>query len=202
MAKSKPQQNTINPETIYTQIIDCASTQALKLGYDINNPKERRSITHNEVNYILRRIYDNIFKPDKPLLSNKKSLLDYDDNYILQIVADAFIDICSWFNKSLGLMSFSYMTGISYTTIYNTLQNGEELNPERLKVLKSIQEGHKTAQIALLNDSPVGALAVANNDTETGLKWAANQAQTITNNTVYYLPSERTDKLNLEKLDN
>ena len=57
-------------------------------------------------------------------------------------------------------------------------------------------------QISLLNDSPVGALAVANNDSETGLKWAANQIQTITNNTVYYLPSERTDRLNLDKLDN
>lgn len=198
MAKSKSQTNTINPETIYTQIIDCASTQALKLGYDIENPRDRRSITHNEVNYILRRIYDNIFKPDKPLLSNKKSLLDYDDNYILQIVADAFIDICSWFNKSLGLMSFSYMTGIDYKTLYNWLQ-AEELNPKRFQVLKNIQECHKLAQVSLLNDSPVGALAVANNDSETGLKWSANQAQQITNNTVYYLPSERSDRLKLDK---
>lgn len=200
MAKSKL--NTINPETIYNQIMDCASSQAILLGYDIENPKERRSITHNEVNYILRRIYDSLFKPDKPQKDNKKSILDYNDDYILQIVADAFLDICSWFNKSLGLMSFSYMTGISYTTIYNTMQGDGELNPERLKVLKSIQEGHKTAQISLLNDSPVGALAVANNDSETGLKWSANQVQQITNNTVYYLPSERTDKLGLEKLGN
>ena len=200
MAKSKL--NTINPETIYNQIMDCASSQAILLGYDIENPKERRSITHNEVNYILRRIYDNLFKPDKPQKDNKKSILDYNDDYILQIVADAFLDICSWFNKSLGLMSFSYMTGISYTTIYNTMQGDGELNPERLKVLKSIQEGHKTAQISLLNDSPVGALAVANNDKETGLNWSANQIQQITNNTVYYLPSERTDKLGLEKLGN
>lgn len=199
MAKSKL--NTINPETIYNQIMDCASSQAVLLGYDIENPKERRSITHNEVNYILRRIYDSLFKPDKPQKDNKKSILDYNDDYILQIVADAFIDICSWFNKSLGLMSFSYLTGIDYHTIYNWLQ-AEELNPKRFQVLKNVQECHKSAQISLLNDSPVGALAVANNDKETGLNWSANQVQQITNNTVYYLPSERTDKLGLEKLGN
>lgn len=97
-------------------------------------------------------------------------------------------------------MSFSYLIGCSYTTLATWLK--DELNPKRLLILKSIQENHKVAQVGLLNNSPVGALAVANNDTETGLEWSKNQVQQITNNTVYYLPSERTDKLNLEKLDN
>jgi hypothetical protein len=57
-------------------------------------------------------------------------------------------------------------------------------------------------QIALLNESPVGVLAVANNDVETGLKWAENNIQQITNNTVYYLPSERLDHLQLDKVPN
>jgi translation elongation factor EF-Ts len=92
------------------------------------------------------------------------------------------------------------MSGISYATIYNWMNaDGEKINPERLEVLKNIQECHKMEQIGLLNDSPVGALAVANNDTETGLEWSKQNAQQIASNTVYILPSERVDKLRITK---
>lgn len=94
-------------------------------------------------------------------------------------------------------MSFSYMIGVNYSTIYNWLQNDEKLNPKRLEVLKSIQEGHKTAQISLLNDSPVGALAVANNDIETGLQWSQNQLLTGQSNAVFLIPSERLNRLQI-----
>lgn len=76
-----------------------------------------------------------------------------------------------------------------------------EVNPIRYDIIKNIQEGHKQAQINILNGSPVGALAVANNDKETGLNWSENNAQQVTSNTVYILPSERSGRLNLEKLD-
>ena len=98
-------------------------------------------------------------------------------------------------------MSFSFMIGINYKTLYNWLHNPSdtELNAQRLQILQNIQECHKVAQISLLNDTPVGALAVANNDKETGLNWAANQAQQIGAAAVYILPSERTDRLQLGK---
>ena len=51
----------------------------------------------------------------------------------------------------------------------------------------------------MLNDTPVGALAVANNDHETGLEWSKNQLQQIAQNAVYLLPSERVDRLRLDK---
>ena len=195
----KPIYYFIDINTIHDQIMSCAESQMIILGYDINNPKDRKSITHNELNYILRRIYDNLFKPSGGLYNNQKSLLNYDDTELLQVVANTFLDLCSRFNKSLGLMSFSYMTGINYKTIYNTLNGGENVNPKRLQVFKSIQEGHKAAQVALLNDSPVGALAVANNDIETGLEWSKQQALTQANNTVYILSSERLQGLGLPK---
>ena len=75
-----------------------------------------------------------------------------------------------------------------------------ELNPKRFEVLKNIQESHKAQQIALLNDSPVGSMAVANNDTETGLEWQQKQQQAISQNTVYILPSERIERMKLDKL--
>ena len=52
-----------------------------------------------------------------------------------------------------------------------------------------------------LQASPVGTMAVANNDTETGLQWAKNQQITTEKTTVYYLPSERVDRLRLETKD-
>ena len=200
MSKTDKTIKYINSNTVYDEIMNCVYTQVALLGYDIKNPKERRNISHNEVNYILRRIYDNIFKPNTTLIANKKSLIDYYDIEQLQIIANCFIDICSMFSKSLGLMSFSYMTGIDYRTIYRILNDENEngLNTERYQVFKNIQECHKVAQISLLNDAPVGALAVANNDVETGLQWSANQTQQITANTVYLIPSERSNRLALE----
>ena len=90
------------------------------------------------------------------------------------------------------------MIGCSYGTIQNWLNDSSELNSARLTILKRLQESHKAQQIALLNDAPVGALAVANNDVETGLQWSANQSQQITANTVYLIPSERSNRLALE----
>ena len=103
------------------------------------------------------------------------------------------------YNKSLGLVSFSFLLGCDYKTIYNWLNDGAELNPERLHILNNIRECHKVEQIGLLNDSPVGALAVANNDVETGLEWSKQQAELTAGNTIFVLPSERLSRLNLNK---
>ena len=95
-------------------------------------------------------------------------------------------------------MSFSYMTGIDYSTLWDWLQpEGERLNPERTKLLKNIKEWHKAAQIGLLNESPVGSLAVANNDTETGLEWSSKQALNVPQNAVFLIPSERVKRLQI-----
>ena len=75
----------------------------------------------------------------------------------------------------------------------------DELNIKRSQVLKNIQEGHKQQQINLLNDTPVGALSVANNDSETGLEWCKQQAAQIAQNAIYILPSERMNRLKLDK---
>lgn len=168
-----------------------------KAGKDPENPK--RTVTHNQLNYCFRMVHKYLFKPDKPQISNKSSLLDYENIEQLKILADLFLNICGIYNKSLGLMSFSYFTGIDYKSIYNWLTDeGRKLNPERFQVLKYIQEGHKAAQIGLLNESPVGALAVANNDTETGLEWATKQVLNASQNAVFLIPSERLERLKIE----
>ena len=90
------------------------------------------------------------------------------------------------------------MIGCDYNTLTRWL-NEKESNPARYSVLKSIQENHKEQHISLLNDSPVGAMAVANNDHETGLEWSKNQAAQIAQNAVFLLPSERMNRLQIDK---
>lgn len=197
----KPVYNYINPDSIHDDVLKCFHDTAVMMGYDLNDPKQRKSITHNEINYILRQVYNNLFKPDNALYNNQKSLLNYDDVNTLKILADTFLDISSMFNKSLGVMSFSYMIGVSYSTLYEWANNSEP-NPTRSEVIKYIQAGHKLAQISLLNDTPVGALAVANNDHETGLEWSKNNLQQIAANTVYLVPSEQSNRLALDKAPN
>ena len=205
MAKKpdKPKMSYINPDTVYIDIMTAFNEALSDLGYndrgvDNTTPNKPRYITHNQINYCLRSTGYKLFKPDHNLYNNQKSLIDYDNIPLFSELARAFIDICNKYNKSLGLISFSWLCNIDLSTIYRWI-NQPELNPARSQILKSIQETHKAIHVSLLNDTPVGALAVANNDNETGLKWAANQVQQITNNTVYYLPSERSDRLNLEK---
>jgi len=193
----KPVYNYINLDTVHDDIMNVVNSQIALLGYDINNPKDRKSITHNEVNYIFKQVYNTLFKPNKALYNNQNSLIDYDNNDLFNILVDSFIDVCISLNKSLGIMSFSFFSGIDYTTLYRW-GNDEKLNPERYKAIKKLKDCHKAAQISLLNDSPVGALAVANNDTETGLEWSAKQALNTANNAVFLIPSERLQKLNIQ----
>lgn len=193
------QLNIININTVSQDIDNCIDKFLDRNGID-KDYKSLTSIKHSTVNYMLSSIYQELFKPNTTLINNQKSLIDYDNIELMQLLADKFIEICQRFNKSLGLMSFSYLIGCSYSTLDNWLNAdcSTELNSKRLEVLKSIQVRHKAQHISLLNDTPVGALAVANNDHETGLEWSKNQMQ-VTAQSVYFLPSERVDRMRLAK---
>lgn len=194
--------NVINTDNLQEQCDNLINVYCDKYGINLKDYKERSNIKHNEVNNILRFIYNNLFKPDKPQINNKKSLLNYDDIEQLQIAADLFINICMLFNKSLGLWSFSLFTGIDDNTIIRWFSDeGKKLNPERWEILKNIKEFNKAALISNLKDTPVGSLAVANNDTETGLEWATKQALTAQNNAVFLIPSERLQRLSITARD-
>lgn len=201
MPGSIPKDKYININTISQDIDRCINDYCKLYNIDISDYKIRTSIKHNEVNHLLRYIYQQLFKPDITLCNHQKSYIDYNNIELLQVISDKFIDICLMFNKSLGLMSFSLMTGINYKTIYNWINsdNGDELNVLRLQVIENVRQFHKMEQISLLNDSPVGALAVANNDVETGLEWSKQQAALNASSSVFILPSERLDALRISK---
>lgn len=199
MINKTQQDKKININTICDEIDNCINDFLVINNID-NDYKSLVNIKHQTINFMLSYIYEQLFKPNHNLKNNQKSIIDYDDIELLQVLANKFINICQRFNKSLGLMSFSYFVGIDYTTLFRWL-NEKESNYNRYYILKSIQESHKAAQISLLNDSPVGALAVANNDPETGLEWSKQQAQQLAQNQVFILPSERMSKLKLEKVE-
>ena len=197
----KPKLNIINPDTITDQVNEIITEYCETYGIDIYNYNQRVNIKHNEVNNILRYCYKRLFKPDRGLYNNQKSLIDYDDIEQLQVVVDVFLDVCTFFNKALGLWSFGLFTGIADSTLLSWISpEGETLNPKRSTLIKSVREYNKGALISNLKDSPVGALAVANNDVETGLEWSKQQAALQATNAVYILPSERSGRLKLDKL--
>lgn len=193
--------NAIDINTIADQIDNCVFSFFENFNINIYDVTQCKTVPHNTLTLCMMSIYDKLFKPSCGMVNNQRSLIDYNDIEQLTVIANSFIKWALWFNKSMGIMQFSMMTGIHWQTLADWERN-EELNPIRSAIVKNIRERHKMEQINLLNDTPVGALAVANNDTETGLNWSKNQAQQITNNTVYYLPSERSDKLKLDKLEN
>lgn len=203
MPRNIKQMNIINPDTLYTTVNQCIADYCSLYGIDLSNYNQRVNIKHNEVNNILLYCYDHIFKPDKTLINNQRSIIDYNDIEQLSAVVDVFLRVCLFFNKSLGLMSLCMFSGIDDNTIIRwSSEEGKKSNPKRWELLKTVKEYNKTALVSMLKDTPVGALAVANNDKETGLEWSKNQAQQITNNTVYLLPSERVDKLRLQSPEN
>ena len=199
MPGSIPKDKYININTVENDIDVCVYEFFNQFNVDVNDLSQCRNIPHNTLNLCFRYIYKTLFKPDQKLCNNQSSLVDYENNELLKVLADKFVEICQRFNKSLGLMSFAFMIGCDYSTLWRWLQD-ETLNPMRYKILKSVQECHKVAQISLLNDTPVGALAVANNDVETGLEWSKQQAALQATNAVYILPSDRSGRLKLDKL--
>lgn len=203
MPRNIKQLNIIDPDTLYNTINQCIADYCSMYGIDLSNYNQRVNIKHNEVNNILLYCYDHVFKPDKSLINNQRSVIDYNDIEQLSAVVDVFLRVCLFFNKSLGLMSLCMFSGIDDNTIIRwSSEEGKKSNPKRWELLKTVKEYNKTALVSMLKDTPVGALAVANNDKETGLEWGKNQAQQITNNTVYLLPSERVDKLRLQAPEN
>ena len=200
IAKQTKPLDYININTVAQDIDNCVIDFMQQRNIDIYDVGQCRSIPHNVLTLCMMSVYNKLFKPDHGVFNNQRSLIDYNNTDLLTVIANKFIEWSLWFDKSMGIMQFSILTGIHYTTLASWA-NDQESNPARSDIVKSIKEYHKMEQIGILNNTPVGALAVANNDPETGLNWSANQAQQITNNTVYYLPSERCDKLQLEKAD-
>ena len=79
---------------------------------------------------------------------------------------------------------------------------GDESNPRRCDNLRKIANYNRDAVIHNLKESNIGLIAVANNDKETGLEWSKNNAPKVEKQNVFFIPSERVDRLKISRGDN
>ena len=102
----------------------------------------------------------------------------------------------------MGLYSYSVLIGVNYSNIFewvNESKDDKKLNVVRAAAVQNVRDYKARGIVNSLQAAPVGIMAVANNDKETGLEWSKNNQTIEKQTTVYYLPSERADRLNLEK---
>lgn len=183
----------INFDSLEQDVIGAFRETLEKFGYNPDNVEELQKIRHNAFETVLILIYERLFKPDRPTRLNVDTLLPYDytenNIYILNTLVSLYNKLCSICGKSNGVGGFCSFTGYSYYTI--KAWKDDTLNPEKACLIQKIYKQNQHVLTNRLQDTPLGSVAVANNDEETGLKWSANNQQNITKNTVFVLPGER-----------
>ena len=193
--------NKIDLSRIDNDIEQYIIDYCIKYNIDLNDYRFLTTLRHSTINHLLTSIHNDLLsdKDYKPYLHNTN--INYDSIEELTYFANKFIELCQRFNKSLGLYSFGCLISAAPPTLAEWLtEEGQKANPARAELLHMIQEKHKGQHVSLMNDTGLGLLAVANNDHETGLKWADNQRQAVERQAVYFLPSERLERLKIEPI--
>lgn len=184
---------SVDYENLEQNILGSFRENLVRFGYNPDDIEGLQKIRHNAFETVLIMIYENLFKPDGRPDGNIYTLLPYDYNnnniYILNTLIRVYIKLCSICGKSTGIMGFSSFTGYSHNVLYRW--RDDTLNPAKQEIIQKIFKNNQHILVNRLQDTPIGSVAVANNDEETGLKWSANNQQNITKNTVFVLPGER-----------
>ena len=121
-------------------------------------------VSSNTFNALLCAVYRSLFRPDgrkEKDRSRKAGKAGYTEAEA-EIIASVYIELCNLYNVRPSQYGFGQMTGIDET---KTLQH---LTAASSKIRNST----KNAVLSKLYDTPIGTLALANNDPETGLMFA------------------------------
>ena len=94
----------ISKEYLKNRIIDCIETYKIQYNTDI------LSLSQRQFNHVLKYVSDTVIKPLR---------IDYRRVDILFIIADIYTDICSFFNKTTSVYSYTILINVPYTTIIN-----------------------------------------------------------------------------------
>lgn len=136
-----------------------------------NDISDLRKETQNVFNACLSYIYQHVFKPCKddyiryPI---KNSKIDYDNIDLIYGILYKYIYICDLYSKSVNVLSFSHLTGIDITVIYDwynkTLRADNPLYANIYKILDRERERSLTDLLASGIKQPVGLLAILNKE--------------------------------------
>ena len=161
-------------------------------GVDVENLDAMAKVKHNTFDRALQAVYDALFKPDKGLENNQKSLLPYNDNAVLNNIINIYIKLCNSTDNDSTIRGFCCLTGYDDNSVYAWI--GDELNPERRDIIKRIQKSRVDMIENKLSDHPIGTTALANNSASLGMMWARNNQPVLAQKAVYILPAEQTRK--------
>ena len=180
--------NKVDFEHLEENIKGCFFSFLERGGVDVENLDALARVKHNTFDCALMAVFEKLFKPEKNQPNNQRSLLPYNDNIILQQLVDIYFKLCNLTDNDSTLQGFERLTGFDYVTLARW--EGDELNPERCAIVKSIVKNRQGMIENKLSDHPIGATALANNSESLGLKWAVNSAPKISSVTAFVLPGE------------
>ena len=158
-------------------------------GVDVQNLEALTKVKHNTFDRALCHVGDTLFRADKRSWCNKQSLLPYDDVEILKRIINIYYRLCSSTDNDCTLLGLSNLTAFEYSTI--KMWCTDELNPQRLDLLKGLQKKRQDMIENKLSDQTIGTVALANNSKSLGLEWARSSGGQIAKSTVFILPGEQ-----------
>lgn len=151
---------SIDSEYYLKASIDIIDREAERIGVDKNK------LTTNRFNAILNEVYRCLYRPDNGErraggAHGEKSKPDYTDENARRI-AKVYTELCGLYDALPSVYAFCIMSGMDEKTAdYNLTAIRSEVSNSR-----------KNAVLNKAYDHPVGVLALANNDPETGLMFA------------------------------
>ena len=134
--------------------LDVIQREAEQNNIDLNK------ISANKLRALLRSCYHSIFEPDKRIYCNNACNIPYSEENINRLLS-VYIEICELYSCIPSLMGFERYSGIQEDTLKKYVTVAGSLMCKMRK--DYIQNA--------LSDTPVGQIALANNDIDTGLMY-------------------------------
>ena len=129
---------------------------------------EERHIQGEDATDIWLYIYSVLFKPEKKLLNNRKSKLDYGDIETIYQILDIYKRLCFRYKIFPMIEDFSYLTGINRDTFYSWEKGEHRVDSDTVTckhsdILKNIREMADMMLAKGLFKDPIGRQSLANN---------------------------------------
>ena len=145
---------SLNTQYYITSCHDIIERTAAERGYDT------KKITTLQFKPLLRACYNSLFKPSKTTFCNNKCNIPYNPDNITTLL-NIYTELCEYYNCIPSLYGFERFTGITEDTTQ------KYVTASRLEIVKQ----RKSFIQDKLTESPVGVIALANNDQDSGLMY-------------------------------